>query len=103
MQELTHEYIGEERKRKIELLTQAFDTLTARESQVVAFLACGLSNKQIARQLSTCEGTVKVQLHSIAIKLGFDTCPLKRTAIAIMAIRYGGYAVSDKLLLSFVK
>jgi len=32
----------------------------------VMFLAStGLSNKQIARQLSICEGTVKLHLHSI--------------------------------------
>jgi hypothetical protein len=41
----------------------------------------GLTNKQIARQLSICEGTVKLHLHSIYGKVSVNN----RTALASLA------------------
>lgn len=39
--------------------------LTARQRQIVAVLAQGMSNKEIARMLGISDGTVKVHLHQI--------------------------------------
>jgi DNA-binding NarL/FixJ family response regulator len=47
-----------------------FRALTEREQQVSALVCNGLSNKEIARELALCEGTVKLHLHSVYRKLG---------------------------------
>jgi len=44
--------------------------LTNREQQVAALLSRGLSNKAIARLLDVTEGTVKLHVHHILLKLG---------------------------------
>jgi FixJ family two-component response regulator len=41
-------------------LRQRFETLTPREREVMALVACGLRNKQIAYQLQVEEITVKI-------------------------------------------
>jgi DNA-binding NarL/FixJ family response regulator len=46
------------------------DSLTARESEVLALLSEGLSNKQIALRLTISEHTVKFHIASIFAKLG---------------------------------
>jgi DNA-binding NarL/FixJ family response regulator len=43
--------------------------LTAREREVVLLVGNGLSNKQIARILALSEGTVKLHVHNILLKL----------------------------------
>ena len=43
--------------------------LTARQRQIVAVLAQGMSNKEIARMLGISDGTVKVHLHQIFERL----------------------------------
>ena len=40
------------------------DVLTAREREIATLASAGLSNKQIARQSSLVEGTVKIHLHN---------------------------------------
>jgi len=44
--------------------------LTKRERHVAKLVMQGMSNKQVARALGICEGTVKVHLHSAYTKLG---------------------------------
>ena len=44
--------------------------LSHRELEVIKMVAAGLSNKEIAGQLSVCDGTVKVHLHHVYRKLG---------------------------------
>ncbi len=46
------------------------ETLTPRENEILALVSEGLSNKQIARQLSIGSATVKNHVHSILGKLG---------------------------------
>jgi two-component system nitrate/nitrite response regulator NarL len=38
--------------------------LSPREREVALLVARGLSNKEVARELGVCDGTVKIHLHS---------------------------------------
>lgn len=60
-------------------------TLTARELDVVALVAKGLTNKQIARELAISPATVKVHVERIIGKLGVTD----RTQAAVMATQMG--------------
>ena len=51
-------------------LRSAFDALTPRERQVLAFVTAGLMNKQIAAELNLSEVTVKVHRGQMMKKLG---------------------------------
>ena len=59
--------------------------LSQRERQLVALVAQGLRNRDIAARLGITEGTVKVYLHAIFDKLGVGT----RTELAIRAGQMG--------------
>ncbi|MBC7990683.1 MAG: response regulator transcription factor [Luteimonas sp.] len=61
------------------------ETLTARERSVLALLAEGLSNKQIARKLALTEGTVKGYVSQVLDKLSVAD----RTQAALLAHREG--------------
>ncbi|MHB8215593.1 MAG: response regulator transcription factor [Candidatus Sulfotelmatobacter sp.] len=50
-----------EQEKEVTDIQRRFDSLTAREQQVIAMLVSGMLNKQIAAQLGTAESTVKVQ------------------------------------------
>jgi len=64
---------------------EAPDELTPREREVLRLLAEGLANKEIARELSIGEKTVKTHVSSILSKLGV----LSRTQAALQAVRMG--------------
>jgi len=57
--------------------------LTDRENQIAAMVGRGLSNKQICRELTLMEGTVKIHLHNIYEKLQLRN----RTELAIVWMR----------------
>lgn len=59
--------------------------LTPRQIQVLALLTQGLSNKEIARQMSLAEGTVKMHITSILKGLGVNN----RTQAAMVAEKLG--------------
>ena len=59
--------------------------LTAREQEVLALLAEGLANKQIARRLGIAEKTVKAHLTSVFSTIGVSD----RTQAALWAQRHG--------------
>lgn len=59
--------------------------LTARQLEVLALLAAGMSNGQIAQTLFVSEHTVKSHVHSILHKLGVAS----RTQAAVRAVRWG--------------
>jgi DNA-binding NarL/FixJ family response regulator len=61
------------------------EALTDREKSVLEQLMLGLSNKEIARRLNLCVGTVKTHVKSILEKLGADS----RTAAVYTAQRRG--------------
>ncbi|WP_066560234.1 response regulator [Croceicoccus bisphenolivorans] len=59
------------------------ETLSPKEMKVAHCVAQGLRNREIAEQLGTTEGTVKVFLHNIYKKLQISN----RTELATMALR----------------
>ena len=63
----------------------AADLLTPRELEIVPLIARGLRNKEIARELSITEGTVKIHLHNIYQKLELDS----RVALTLWAQEKG--------------
>lgn len=62
-----------------------FDALTPRESEILALLAEGLSNRGIGNNLGISEGTVKVHVKAILRKLGVTS----RVAAAVLAVEHG--------------
>ena len=58
--------------------------LSPRERQVLQLIACGCSNRQIARHLAIGEQTVKTHVSSILTKLGLQD----RVQAAIFALRH---------------
>src|SRR5579872_5575995 len=60
------------------------DALTAREREVLAELAKGRSNREIARALHVAEKTVKAHVSSVLAKLGVQD----RTQAALFAVRH---------------
>ena len=68
-----------------------FESLTAREFEILCHLAEGQSNKVIARHLEISDGTVKLHVKSILRKLGVRS----RVEAAVMAVENGIRYVSD--------
>ncbi|HMD23601.1 MAG TPA: response regulator transcription factor [Streptosporangiaceae bacterium] len=62
----------------------SLDALTAREREVLAELAKGRSNREIARALNVSEKTVKAHVSSVLAKLGVQD----RTQAALFAVRH---------------
>src|SRR5262245_4887394 len=60
--------------------TQVSNGLTTREADIANLVSRGLNNKQIARELHLCEGTVKMHLHHIYEKLRLHS----RTELALL-------------------
>lgn len=79
----------EAQRKLIEHLSKPHDPglteLTEREREVLSCIAKGLSNKQIALQLSITEGTVKGHVSNILSKLHFED----RTQAAVWAVKLG--------------
>jgi DNA-binding NarL/FixJ family response regulator len=70
-----------------ERLTEYFpqSTLSPREVEVLTLVARGLSNKEIAQQLGTASGTIKIHVQNILGKLGASD----RTHAVTIALRRG--------------
>jgi two-component system nitrate/nitrite response regulator NarL len=61
------------------------DKLSPREREILAFLAKGASNKEIARQLALAESTVKIHVQHILRKLNLAS----RVQAAVYAVEAG--------------
>jgi DNA-binding CsgD family transcriptional regulator len=70
---------------KLHLDGDAFGTLSQRERQIVAFVARGLRNRDVAAALGTSPNTVRKQLANVFAKLGVAT----RTELARRALERG--------------
>jgi FixJ family two-component response regulator len=70
---LEHGRLEHERSRAVATLMDAFATLTARERQIMSYVARGLINKQIAADLELSEITVKVHRAQVMRKMGAST------------------------------
>jgi len=66
--------------------TRGLKLLTPREEQVVALVADGLSNREVARELQLSEHTVKKYLFRIFDKLGISS----RVELVLYAVNHGG-------------
>ncbi len=66
-------------------VTSPFGELTPRETEILALLAEGQSNKSIARNLGISDGTVKLHVKAILRKLGVHS----RVEAAVMAVEQG--------------
>ncbi len=65
--------------------SQAFDKLSPREKEILALIAKGQSNKQIARELDIAETTVKIHVQHIFKKLDLSS----RVQVAVLATSLG--------------
>jgi len=62
-----------------------FADLTPRELEILEYVASGLSNKMIARELNITDGTVKLHVKAILRKLGLHS----RVEAAVLAVEHG--------------
>ena len=67
--------------------------MTPREEQVVALVAEGLSNREIAQELALSEHTVKKYLFRIFEKLGIST----RAELVLYALNHGDHRPAEWL------
>jgi len=67
------------------LLTGEANKLTARETEVLALMAEGLTNQQIAEVLSVAPSTIKSHVQNVILKLGASD----RTQAAVLAVKSG--------------
>ena len=65
--------------------TDTFVGLTAREREILTLVARGMSNRQIAEQLSLSERTARTHVSNILAKLHLES----RTQAALLAIQHG--------------
>jgi FixJ family two-component response regulator len=72
-QALEHDGKAREQRAEIAELRSRFDSLTAREREVMALVAAGLLNKQVAGELGTSEASVKVHRQHVMEKIGADS------------------------------
>ncbi len=71
--------------RLADRIQRSDEALTARELEVLALAATGLSNRDLARELVVSEATVKTHLHHAFTKLGADN----RQAAVAAAVKRG--------------
>ncbi len=72
-------------EKKSDDLVADKEKLTMREREILAFLARGESNKQIARSLAVAESTVKIHVQNILKKLNLTS----RVQAAVYAVEQG--------------
>jgi FixJ family two-component response regulator len=70
---LEQERVRSHERDELHGLRERFETLTAREREVMALVATGLLNKQIASELGTAEKTIKVHRAQVMHKMEADS------------------------------
>ncbi|MCU1303196.1 MAG: DNA-binding response regulator [Candidatus Sulfotelmatobacter sp.] len=64
-----------QRYADVALLRERLDSLTPREREVLPLVVSGLLNKQVAAEIGTTEGTIKVHRSQLMRKMGADSLP----------------------------
>jgi len=64
-----------QRHADVALLRERLDSLTPREREVLPLVVSGLLNKQVAAEIGTTEGTIKVHRSQLMRKMGADSLP----------------------------
>lgn len=82
--EMTGKLVMRLRNEKNSAVSQEIDSLTPRERETLAWLAKGVSNKEIARSLDLAESTVKVHVQSVLRKLNIKS----RVQAAVYAVEH---------------
>jgi FixJ family two-component response regulator len=72
-QALERDRKSREQRAEIAELRSRFNSLTPREREVMALVAAGLLNKQVAAELGTSEASVKVHRQHVMEKIGADS------------------------------
>jgi len=85
--------LGEEGDPEISDLIGCIRTLTPQQTRVLAMIAEGLLNKQIAYELNVSEATIKAHVSAVLQKLGVDS----RTQAVIRLSRIGANPLSGSV------
>ncbi len=72
-QALEQERVRSHDRDELHWLRERFETLTAREREVMGLVVTGLLNKQIAGELGTAEKTIKVHRAQVMHKMEADS------------------------------
>jgi len=72
-QALERDRNAREQRARVGELQSRYESLTPREREVMARVAAGLLNKQIAGELGTSEATVKIHRHQVMEKMAADS------------------------------
>ncbi len=72
-QALEQERVRRHEREELQRLRDRFETLTAREREVMGLVVTGMLNKQVAGELGTGEKTIKVHRAQVMHKMGADS------------------------------
>ena len=67
--------VARQQRAELAQIQTRYDTLTAREREVVALVVRGMRNKETAAELGITEVTVKVHRHNVMEKMGVRSLP----------------------------
>jgi two-component system nitrate/nitrite response regulator NarP len=59
--------------KKFSDIAEPFYELSVRQREIISLVCDALSNREIARKLGVTEGTIKIHLHAIFVKLGVQS------------------------------
>ena len=84
-------------RRETQWILESYETLTKREREVMALVAAGKLNKQVAAELGTSERTVKVHRSRVMLKMhATSLADLVEKAHRLRAVRAGSAASTSQ-------